>query len=125
VNEPGIKAVMHEMSVAISIVDAVCETARKDGALSVSRIELVVGRLAGIQVESLRFCFSSAAKGTLAEDAVLAVEEPEARGECGDCGSRFPVSFFYAECPVCRSLKVRIVSGEEFMIQSIIIEEGE
>jgi len=111
------------MSIALSIVEAVEAKAREEGAGRISGIDLVIGRLAGIEPESLKFCFSAAAKGTLAEQALLAIEEPEGLGECGECGRRFPVSFYYAECPDCRSFRVKIVSGEEFVIQSMTIEE--
>ena len=114
---------MHEMSIALSIVEAVDAKARAEGAASISGIDLVIGKLAGIEPESLKFCFSAAAKGTLAEEALLNVEEPEGIGECGECGKIFPVSFYFAECPDCRSLRIKIVSGEEFLIQSITIEE--
>ncbi|MEI6756683.1 MAG: hydrogenase maturation nickel metallochaperone HypA [Chlorobium sp.] len=114
---------MHEMSIALSIVEAVATKAQEEGAGRISGIDLVIGKLAGIEPESLKFCFSAAAKGTLAEGAVLAIDEPEGVGECGECGKRFPVSFYYAECPDCRSLRVTIVSGEEFLIQSMTIEE--
>ena len=114
---------MHEMSIALSIVEAVNAKARVEGAARISGIDLVIGKLAGIEPESLKFCFSAAAKGTLAEEALLNVEEPEGIGECGECGKIFPVSFYYAECPDCRSLRIKIVSGEEFLIQSITIEE--
>ncbi len=114
---------MHEMSIAMSIVEAVVAHAQKEGARRVSGVDLRIGKLAGIEPESLKFCFSAAAKGTLAEEALLAVDEPEGVGECGECGMRFPVTFYYAECPGCRSLRITIVSGEEFLIQSITIEE--
>jgi len=114
---------MHEMSIALSIVEAVDTKARAEGAGKISGIDLLIGKLAGIEPESLKFCFSAAAKGTLAEDARLAIDEPEGIGECGECGMRFPVTFYYAECPKCRSLRIKIVSGEEFLIQSITIEE--
>ena len=114
---------MHEMSIALSIVEAIEAKAREEGAGRISGVDLLIGKLAGVELESLKFCFSAAAKGTLAEDAVLVIEEPEGIGECGECGMRFPVTFYYAECPECRSLRIKIVSGEEFLIQSITIEE--
>jgi hydrogenase nickel incorporation protein HypA/HybF len=114
---------MHEMSIALSIVEAVQGKARLEGAGMISGIELLIGKLAGIEPESLKFCFSAAAKGTLAEDAVLVIVEPEGLGECGECGMSFPLYFYYAECPSCRSLQIKILSGEEFLIQSMTIEE--
>lgn len=114
---------MHEMSIALSIVDAVVAKARQEGGVRISAIDLLIGKLAGIEPESLKFCFSAAARGTLAAEALLNIEEPEGVGECGECGMSFPVNFYYAECPRCRSLRVKIVSGEEFLIQSMTIEE--
>jgi hydrogenase nickel incorporation protein HypA/HybF len=114
---------MHEMSIALSIIEAVESKARDEGAGRISEIELQIGKLAGIEPESLRFCFSAAARGSLAESALLHIEEPEGIGECRECGRKFPVSFYYAECPECRSLRIEIVSGEEFRIQTITIEE--
>ena len=113
---------MHEMSIALSIVEAVEEQARNEGAQKIIALELVVGKLAAIQVESLTFCFAAAAKGTLAEHAALIIEEPEGIGKCEECGKQFPVNFYYAECPQCRSLRINIVSGEEFRIKAMEIE---
>jgi hydrogenase nickel incorporation protein HypA/HybF len=114
---------MHEMSIALSIIEAVESRARDEGGGRVSEIELVVGKLAGIEPESLSFCFSAAAKGTLCESAQLQIQKPEGVGLCRDCNRKFPVSFYYAECPECRSFRIEIVSGEEFRIQTITIEE--
>ncbi|NTW55805.1 MAG: hydrogenase maturation nickel metallochaperone HypA [Chlorobiaceae bacterium] len=114
---------MHEMSIALSIVEAVGSRADAEGASRVSSIELVVGKLSGIEPESLRFCFSAASKGTVAEDAELSIEVREGTGRCMECTKEFPVSFYFAECPGCGSLRVSILSGEEFLIQSMTIEE--
>jgi len=114
---------MHEMSIALAIIDAVEAKAREEGAGKISGIDLLIGKLAGIEPESLAFCFSAAAKGTMAEEAVLAIEESEGVAQCGECGLKFPVAFYYAECPACRSFFVNIVSGKEFVIQSMTIEE--
>ncbi|NTU97176.1 MAG: hydrogenase maturation nickel metallochaperone HypA [Chlorobiaceae bacterium] len=114
---------MHEMSVALSIVEAVETRAKEEGAGRVSAIDLVVGRLSGIEPESLRFCFSAASNGTIAENAELVIDEREGTGECLECRNRFPVSFYFAECPGCGSMKIAIISGEEFRIQSMTIEE--
>jgi len=116
-------SVMHEMSVALSIVEAVDAKARQEGSGKISEIALVIGRLAGIDAQSLRFCFSAAARGSLAEGCSLVIEEREAEGVCQDCGNRFSVTFLVAVCPRCQSLSVKRVSGDEFLIQSITIEE--
>jgi hydrogenase nickel incorporation protein HypA/HybF len=113
---------MHEMSIAISVIDAVTEKARLEGCAAVTEIDLVVGQLAGVQIESLKFCFSAAAKNTPAEGADLLIEEREGTGLCEECGARFPIDSFYAKCPDCGVFRVRVVSGEELSVRSITIE---
>lgn len=113
---------MHEMSIAISIVEAVTEKTRQEGCTLVTEIDLVVGRLSGVQLESLLFCFSAAAAGTMAEQARLVVDEREGVGECEACGTRVAMETHYARCPGCGEFRVRIVSGEELSVQSITIE---
>ncbi len=110
------------MSIVLSIVDAVIARSREEGAEKVTAVELVAGRLSGVEAEALKFCFSAAVRGTLMEDAELTVDVPPSEGLCEDCGKRFPVDFHYARCSVCGSFRVTIVSGQELSIRSITLE---
>ncbi|MBN1928050.1 MAG: hydrogenase maturation nickel metallochaperone HypA [Chlorobiaceae bacterium] len=113
---------MHEMSIALSVIDAVTEKARQEGCSKVTGIELVVGRLAGVEVEALKFCFSAACRDTAADGAELFIDEREAFGQCEACGERFPVTSFYAKCPSCGQFRVTVESGQELAVRSITIE---
>jgi Zn finger protein HypA/HybF involved in hydrogenase expression len=48
---------MHEMSLAINIVEIACQTAKQNGAEEITSIEIDVGQLAGVLEDSLSFCF--------------------------------------------------------------------
>jgi hydrogenase nickel incorporation protein HypA/HybF len=113
---------MHEMSIAMSVIEAVADKAREEGGGKITGIELVVGKLAGVEVESLKFCFSAACRDTPADGAELVIEEPEGRGRCEACGEHFPVTSYYAKCPACGQFRVRVESGEELAVRSITIE---
>lgn len=113
---------MHEMSIAMSVIEAVVDKAREEGGGKITGIGLVVGRLAGVEVESLKFCFGAAARDTLAEGAELVIEEPEGRGRCEACGAEFPVTSFYAKCSSCGQFRVKIESGQELAVRSFTIE---
>ena len=113
---------MHEMSIAMSVIEAVADKARQEGCSVVTSIQIVVGSLAGVQVESLRFCFSAAARNTPVEGAELLIEEREAVGQCEECGAQFPVASYHTSCPVCGLFRVRFLSGEELAVKSITIE---
>ncbi|CAM5465273.1 Hydrogenase maturation factor HypA [Streptomyces hirsutus] len=54
---------MHEMSVALSIVDQVEQAARSRSARGVRRVRLDIGELAGVVPDALAFCFELACSG--------------------------------------------------------------
>lgn len=113
---------MHEMSIALSIIEAVVAKAEQEKSQKVNEIELEVGKVSGVQPESLKFCFSAAAKNTLVEDADLIIRETESSGACEECGRRFPMHDVYARCDACGSFKTTIISGRELLIKSITLE---
>ncbi|NQV49115.1 MAG: hydrogenase maturation nickel metallochaperone HypA [Candidatus Marinimicrobia bacterium] len=114
---------MHEMSIAMSIIDIACKEALKDGAASISSIELEVGKLAGIMVDSLKFCYDSVCKGTLAENSKLVVNELPGFAKCLDCSTQFEVDSFMALCPQCESYAIEVYQGRELRLKAISVNE--
>lgn len=113
---------MHEMSIAMSIVDAVEERARQERAEKITALELDIGKLSGVEVDSLRFCFSAAVKNSMLDGASLDIRVIQPEGRCSDCGESFPVDFHYAKCVSCGSFRVDLVAGRELTIRSITLE---
>ena len=68
---------MHELSIAQSIVEMVCERA---GEARVHRLTLVIGKLSAVMPDALRFCFDVCAEGTVLEGAALEIIEPRVAG---------------------------------------------
>lgn len=106
---------MHELSITQSVVDAVCEHALGRPVRSV-RIE--VGRISGVVVESMEFCFELVAAGTPVEGARLEFDQPEGRAHCRGCGSDFTVDDLILLCS-CGSADVQITAGRELRIMSM------
>lgn len=113
---------MHEMSLVLSILDIVTAKANEEKADRINEIEIEVGELAGVQPESLLFCFDAARKHTLAENASLQIIDIPAKGKCLDCAAEFPVEFYFSKCPECGSYKVDVIQGKDFRIRSINID---
>lgn len=55
---------MHELSIALSLVELAAEAAANAGAERVEAVHLRVGALAGVVPEALQFSFAIAARGT-------------------------------------------------------------
>jgi hydrogenase nickel incorporation protein HypA/HybF len=71
---------MHELSIAMNIVEIAEETLAQHGGERVRSVHLQVGPLCGVAKEALLFSFGLACEGTAAEGASLVIAE----GEGGD-----------------------------------------
>ncbi|MDD5759283.1 MAG: hydrogenase maturation nickel metallochaperone HypA [Desulfobulbaceae bacterium] len=112
---------MHEMSIAMSIIDIALSEAEKAGAQTIDEIEVEVGQLAAVMLESLRFCLEAAAKGTLTETATFTLINIPGHGHCLACQRDVAITEFPAQCDVCQGFGVSITAGTELKIRSISI----
>jgi hydrogenase nickel incorporation protein HypA/HybF len=115
---------MHEMGVAMQIIDIATASIPTDmpGA-RVERVNLKVGRLSAVVVDSLRFCFEIAAKGTALEGAELAVDEIPVRARCNDCRFEWTIEQPVFSCRQCNGGAIELLSGRELDIDSIEVAE--
>jgi len=113
---------MHEMSIVAGILNIVEDQARAADAKVINTIELDVGRLAGIELDSLRFCFETARSGTLAEKAELAINDIPGQGRCPDCQQDVDVDYHMAVCPLCDKALLDIFQGRELRVKSINVD---
>ena len=113
---------MHEMSIVSGVLLIVEEQARAAQAKVVNSIELEIGQLAGVEIESLEFCFAAARKGTMAQSADLVIHSIPGRGNCPDCASEVPVDFQMAVCRECGEALVEVFQGRELRVKSISVD---
>jgi hydrogenase nickel incorporation protein HypA/HybF len=113
---------MHELSIAQSIVQLAEEQARSHKASTIEELELEIGSLAGVELQSLEFALESAVKGTMLNDARIIRHDIEAEGRCGDCESIFHVETLFSPCPQCGSYAVKIIKGKELRIKSLVVK---
>lgn len=113
---------MHELSIALSIIDIAKSEAEKAEALVIKEIEIDVGTLSGIEFESLEFSFSAVTKNTGMEKTVFIINKIMARSECLDCHALFDVQYVFDSCPECRGFNTILVQGKELKVKSLLIE---
>ena len=88
---------MHELSIAIGLVELASEEAARQGHVRVDTLYVRLGALSGVVSSALRFSFDVAASGTAIEGAVIEIEEVAGRtlelaalevtDVAADCGS--------------------------------------
>ncbi|BAT71944.1 hydrogenase nickel incorporation protein HypA/HybF [Thermosulfidibacter takaii ABI70S6] len=115
---------MHESTLAQSLIKMLLDIAEREKAKKVISCTVKVGKLSGVVVESFKFAFNVLKKESeVTKGAELVIEEVELTYRCGDCGEIFKrEDFFFVECPKCGSMKVELVSGEEFDLDAVELE---
>lgn len=113
---------MHEMSIAINLVDLAVKTAQQNQAKKINSMVLELGSLAGVVREALEFCFESACKGTLAEGAKLEIMTVQGDAYCENCGRHFKCDQIAAPCPKCGEYVFNIQGGKELKLKSVNID---
>lgn len=109
----------------MNIVELVSAKAQAAGGQKITAVEIEAGRLSGVTVEALAFCFEAAARNTPAEGARLVVREVEGRGVCLSCGQAFALDSLLAQCPQCEGYAVETVQGRELRVISLTIDEDD
>ncbi len=113
---------MHELSIALSIVETAEEEARKANAAVISKVEVEIGKMAGIENEALLFAWDSVIQGTMAQKSELVIHSIEGEAHCLECGKNFPVENYFAECPYCKSFRYQVTKGKELRVSSLTVD---
>ncbi|WP_053743766.1 hydrogenase maturation nickel metallochaperone HypA [Streptomyces sp. NRRL WC-3618] len=117
---------MHEMSVALAVVDQVAEAAARAGDVTAVRtVRLQVGELAGVVPDALAFSFELACAGTLLEGAALVTEAVPGRARCTPCAHEWAVGMPpQLICPGCGGTRTELLAGRELQIVDVHWEDG-
>ena len=110
---------MHELSLCQNIIDQLQDLARQHNARSVSRLEVQVGVLSGVEARLLEQAFVFAQAGTLAEEAELVTEVVQPRVACLACGAETAASANDLRCADCGSEVTRLVRGGELILARV------
>ena len=110
---------MHELSVALGIVNIAENETKKAHANSVELIEIEIGALSGIEMESLNFVWQTAVNNTVLEHAVKKVNIIEGKARCIDCDTVFKINHLYDSCPKCHSYLKGILQGKELRVKAL------
>ena len=110
---------MHELSIAMGIVDIAEKETAKAKANKVDIIELEIGTLAGIEFDALEFVWPSAVKNTVLEKATKKIKVIHGEAKCSDCDTIFKLDNIYDACPNCKGYLKGIIKGKELLVKSL------
>ena len=114
---------MHELSIALSLIDAAREEAAKHQPAAVRTVHLRLGPLAGVEKEALLFSYGLAAEGTPLEGSRLIIEDAPVAVFCPVCRDRRPVRSLQSFCcEACGTPATEVVQGRELEVVALEIE---
>jgi len=113
---------MHELSIALSIVDIAEKEVKKHNAESVEQIELEIGKLSGVEIYALDFAWDQAVINTVLDKAKRKTIFINGIAQCQDCGFEFEIEQVYDACPKCNSYLKELKSGRELRVKSLTIK---
>jgi hydrogenase nickel incorporation protein HypA/HybF len=116
---------MHELSIAMSMIDIASEEVAGRGGGRVTALHLKLGPLSGVVKDALLFSYDVAASGTALEGSSLVIEEVPLIVFCRSCNQQQTIETIqHLGCPVCGELTPEVVSGRELQIVAMEIEEA-
>ncbi len=114
---------MHEMGIASSVLDAVRTEAGRYPGSRPSRVGVRLGEWAGVDVESLRFCFGALVTGSDLAGLELEIDYRPRRNLCERCRTEFDVHDYEIRCPECGSESTTAIGGTELDLAYVELEE--
>lgn len=115
---------MHELSIALNIVDRALEESRARGEARVEAVFLRIGQLSGVDVDALRFSFGIACDQPQISGCRLEINEVPVSMDCPNCGRETrTASVQQLCCSQCGTPALEIVHGRELELQAMEILE--
>lgn len=116
---------MHELAVTESVLNIATRHAQQAQAVRVTAVHLVIGQLASIVDDSVQFYWDMISAETICAGAQLYFERKPATLQCLDCDRTYTLNGELIDCPSCHSARIKIISGEEFYLDSIEVEAAQ
>lgn len=114
---------MHELSIALSVVDLATERAREAGGGRVEAVHLRIGALSGVVSDALRFAFDVASRDTPLEGARLVIEDVPIAAFCPRCRAERTLRDSRLRCPNCGSPTPDLIRGMELELTALEVED--
>jgi hydrogenase nickel incorporation protein HypA/HybF len=116
---------MHELSIAMSIVELAEEEAGERG-VGIRAVHLKLGPLAGVVKQALLSAYELACEQTILEGSQLIIEEVPIQVFCPKCDApRTLTSMQWFVCPLCESPVSEVLHGKELEVTALEIQELE
>jgi len=110
---------MRELYSTRTIFDAVLRRAESSKATRVKKVQLAFGEISELDQTSIQKYWNELVENTVAENAGLNFHMIPAEVQCMSCFKKYHPENGVIHCANCGSYGAKILSGEEFHVESI------
>jgi hydrogenase nickel incorporation protein HypA/HybF len=115
---------MRELHAARAILNKAILKAREENAAHITRLHLAIGEIAEIDQNAIQRHWNDLSQDTPAEGAQLHFRVITAEVQCMSCFRKYHPQNGRILCSNCGSVGAKILSGEEFHLESIELEHA-
>ncbi len=117
---------MHELGIVFNIANTLEDYAKQNNIEEIKQVVVEVGQLSTVIPTYLKECYPAAMeRSEILKNSELVIEVVPANGRCKECEKIFNVVSFEKKCPHCESSSYELLSGEEFQIKEIMVDNDQ
>ncbi|WP_456322944.1 hydrogenase maturation nickel metallochaperone HypA [Hydrogenimonas sp.] len=113
---------MHEYSIVQALLDQCERHARDNNAEKITKIEVKIGVLSGVEPHLLETAFNTFKEKTICEEADFVMNIQPVVVYCSECKKEFTLKKHDYACPECQGNLVKILDGEDMLLMRLEME---
>ena len=113
---------MHEFSIVNALLEMCEKNAQTHNASKVTKVEIKVGKLSGVEPHLLETAFNTFKEETICDGAEFVMNLQDVVIVCNACQNESVLSQNEFLCLSCNSNDVRVVDGEEMYLMHLEME---
>lgn len=113
---------MHEFSIVTSLLDLCEKNAKENNATKVTRVEVKIGKLSGVEPHLLQTAFDTFKEQTICDGAEFVLHVQDLVIKCHTCNTESTLKKNEFECPTCKGNNLSVLDGEEMYLMRLEME---
>ena len=113
---------MHEFSIVNALLEMCEKNAQEHNATKITRVEIKVGKLSGVEAHLLETAFNTFKEETVCDGAEFVIHWQDIVIHCEKCHNEATLTQNEFICPTCQSTDLRVIDGEEMYLMHLEME---
>jgi len=113
---------MHEYSIVSALLDLCEENAKKESATKITKVEVKIGKLSGVEPYLLETAFETFKEKTICDGAEFVMHMQDIVIRCNECQKDFTLDKNEFTCPDCGSFDIETIDGDDMYLMRLEME---